>query len=143
MMSYYDRIRTKLISTIIVDDKTDCWLWQGANSLGYGQLQFNGSVVGAHRVSWTIFIGPIPDGLSVLHKCDIKNCINPHHLFIGTNVDNSLDAMAKGICGNQVRTHCKHGHEFTPDNTATYITQSGKRRRCKTCDRARYIERRS
>ncbi len=74
-----------------------CWIWTGARtSQGYGNLRRNGQSLGAHRLSWTLTVGPIPDGMSVLHHCDNPSCVNPNHLFIGTHLDNMRDAVSKG-----------------------------------------------
>lgn len=74
-----------------------CWLWTAAiDRYGYGQFQFEGSMKGAHRVSWRLFRGCIPAGMLVCHKCDITCCVNPEHLFTGTQVDNINDALLKG-----------------------------------------------
>ena len=74
-----------------------CWEWKGArNEKGYG-LIWTGSKLGkAHRVSWELHFGPIPDGLSVLHHCDNPPCVRPDHLWIGTSADNAQDRQAKG-----------------------------------------------
>lgn len=80
-------------------DKTGgCWIWRGALSKwGYGKFSLvTGSHSLAHRVSYEIYNGDIPKGLCVLHKCDVPACVNPKHLFIGTNKDNTDDAMRKG-----------------------------------------------
>jgi len=82
--------------------KTDtCWLWtagiMGGN--GYGGLRFNGSMQAAHRIAWQLTHGPIPDSTPVtcvLHKCDVRLCVNPDHLFLGTKTDNAADKVAKG-----------------------------------------------
>lgn len=78
--------------------KTDnCWLWTGRkDGKGYGQLKVRGRRTGAHRVSWEIHNGPIPEGLHCLHKCDNPPCVNPEHLFIGTQDDNLKDMIRKG-----------------------------------------------
>jgi hypothetical protein len=73
-----------------------CWGWSGFKHKGYGRLRVGSSAVGAHRVSWLLNKGPIPSGLTVLHRCDNPECTNPAHLFLGTNVDNNLDRNAKG-----------------------------------------------
>lgn len=83
--------------------KTDtCWIWIGAGSTskkGYGQIRLPGAKgrqTSAHRVSWILHRGEIPIGLDVLHKCDNPPCVNPDHLFLGTNQDNVNDKVSKG-----------------------------------------------
>ena len=77
--------------------KTRCWEWTACrNSNGYGRLNINGKVVLAHRVSWQIHHGEIPKGRGyhgtcVLHRCDNSICVNPDHLFLGTQLDNIRD----------------------------------------------------
>lgn len=78
-------------------EKTDgCWIWLGyPNRQGYGTIQVDGVRVRAHRFSWSLLNGPIPDGLCVLHTCDNPSCVRPDHLFLGTNLDNIKDRMGK------------------------------------------------
>lgn len=74
-----------------------CWLWTGAlTTFGYGYLWSGTAHDKAHRVSYELHRGRIPDGLSVLHRCDVRMCVRPDHLFLGTQCDNVHDARRKG-----------------------------------------------
>lgn len=74
-----------------------CWIWSGSlHQEGYGRFALNGKTQKAHRVSYEIFKGKIPDGKLVCHSCDEPSCVNPDHLFIGTNYTNNLDKTKKG-----------------------------------------------
>lgn len=89
--SLFDRF----VDKVLVGD--DCWGWLGRrNQLGYGRISVNGTLTQAHRVSWGLFRGPIPDGMCVCHSCDNRGCVKPGHLFLGTQKDNMRDCMAKG-----------------------------------------------
>lgn len=89
-------LHVRLLNRVICG-RTDCWHWCGpTNAFGYGRITYQGKLSVAHRLSWVAFNGPIPDGLSVLHRCDNPSCINPEHLFLGTYSDNLRDAWAKG-----------------------------------------------
>ena len=86
-----------------VKKSDNCWEWIGAiNSGGYGSF-YKGidnkgkkKIVSAPRISWEIHFGEIPNGLHVLHRCDVRLCVNPLHLFLGTNLDNQRDKASKG-----------------------------------------------
>lgn len=74
----------------------DCWLWRGrTDNKGYGQLDYEGRTHRSHRFSYMLHFGEIPDGLHVLHHCDCPPCVNPAHLFLGTNMDNVADKVLK------------------------------------------------
>lgn len=74
-----------------------CWEWQGTRDrAGYGQAKAGRKTVRAHRLSWRIHRGVIPDGFIICHKCDNPPCVRPDHLFVGTHQDNSQDMMNKG-----------------------------------------------
>lgn len=73
-------------------DLGQCWEWQGCtNGRSYGQYRLGKKCWGTHRYAWTITFGEIPDGLGVLHNCDNPSCVNPEHLFLGTQLDNMKD----------------------------------------------------
>ena len=75
----------------------ECWLWDGRlNDRGYGVFCALGQKVAAHRASYMLHKGPICGGLHVLHKCDVRNCVNPAHLTLGTHLENMRDMVAKG-----------------------------------------------
>jgi len=112
-----------------------CVEWTGARfATGYGVFRFRGKNARAHRVAWTLANGEIPQGIDVLHKCDNPCCVNPDHLFLGTDKDNHQDKARKGRHWQQKKTHCPHGHPYSQDNT--YRPPSGGRK-CKTCLKAR------
>lgn len=74
-----------------------CWTWIGVKTPGgYGRLKHQGKQIAAHRVSWMIHNGPVPDGMFVLHRCDNRPCVRPEHLFLGTKADNNIDMLDKG-----------------------------------------------
>lgn len=73
-----------------------CWLWLGATRARYGAITVEGKVLRAHRAAYSAFIGEIPHGLLVLHRCDTPLCINPTHLFLGTGKTNTDDKVSKG-----------------------------------------------
>lgn len=75
-----------------------CWAWEGYvdAKMGYGMFWLNGSMQLSHRVSYMLFNGDIPSGLNVLHRCDVPCCVNPNHLWLGTNDQNVKDKVAKG-----------------------------------------------
>lgn len=74
----------------------DCIIWTGSRVYGYGNAFFKGKKWRAHRLAYTLHIGPIPNGLYVCHHCDNNSCINPEHLFVGTQFDNMRDSARKG-----------------------------------------------
>lgn len=86
-----DRFSSKINKT------SACWKWVASKDpYGYGRFQINGKPHKAHRVAYEIYHGPIPDGMCVLHTCDNPSCVNPEHLWTGTNADNMADKRSKG-----------------------------------------------
>jgi hypothetical protein len=79
------------------EPNSGCWLWLGTiDAYGYGVFRMMGSQIKAHRASYQAFRGDIPAGMLVCHRCDVRSCVNPDHLWIGTNQDNLRDCFAKG-----------------------------------------------
>ena len=92
--------KDRFFSKVRKDEESGCWIWIGGKfNSGYGAFNINRIPKLAHRVSWEMKNGPIPDGLCVLHNCpsgDNPLCVNPDHLYLGTDKDNTSDAIAKG-----------------------------------------------
>ena len=94
-----------------------CWIWEAnRTALGYGRFHLGRKTLGAHRVAWALYRGPIPEGLCVLHNCpdgDNPSCVNPAHLWLGTQLDNVRDRHAKGRDGRSggFRHRCHRGAE--------------------------------
>jgi hypothetical protein len=116
-----DRFWTK------VDKTGDCWMWTACRDRqGYGQIDAQR----AHRVAYADRHGPIPAGMYVLHSCDNPPCVNPAHLRLGTHEENMREMVERARHSYLRRTHCPHGHEYTPENT--YIHKG---RHCRACNR--------
>jgi hypothetical protein len=136
-------------------DKQECWNWTAATNFGYGVFTIKSVAVFAHRFIYEWLIGPVPNGYDVDHichnrdkencpggaKCLHRKCVNPAHLeAVKPAVNRSRGITERPNNGNHwsSRTHCGHGHKFTPENT--YIRmKDGKfwKRECRTCNRER------
>jgi hypothetical protein len=96
---------------------TPCWVWTaGTASYGYGHFRIGSKLIYTHRYSWELVNGAVPDGLMVCHKCDNSPCVNPNHLFLGTNSDNQRDSIEKGR-GNKAIGD-KNGSRVHPEKLA-------------------------
>jgi hypothetical protein len=96
-------IETRFWANVTKTDGNLCWQWSGSRDKdGYGVISESrsnghpGKMLKAHRYSWSLHFGPIPDGLQVLHECDNPGCTRPGHLFLGTTLDNNRDKVRKG-----------------------------------------------
>lgn len=115
-----------------------CWEWIPGKKRYYSISDGRKKTFSVHRLAYSLVYGAIPDGLSVLHRCDNPPCCNPLHLFLGTARDNILDAYNKGRAtpwnkDKLLVSHCSRGHEYTDANT--YITKRNQRA-CRECQRA-------
>ena len=89
-----------ILERVATIPESGCWIWLGAtNTQGYGHLRLNQKCIKAHRLAYTIRFGEIPAGMFVLHKCDVRPCVNPVHLYLGDQTDNMRDMMVRGRCG--------------------------------------------
>lgn len=114
-----------------VEHRNGHWLWIGAlkSVTGYGAIQIDGKARQAHRVSYELFVGPIPEGLHIDHLCRVRRCVNPEHLEPVTCAENTH----RSPVSNASKTHCPAGHPYTADNTRYH----GGRRACRACGVAR------
>lgn len=119
-----------------------CWLWTRANNGRYGLLSVNGRDRLAHRFAYEHFRGPIPVGMQIDHLCRKSLCVNPDHLEVVTNRQNTLRGVSNAAV-NAKKTHCLNGHEFTPENTRLDRKHKvGVERVCRTCLREYWRQRR-
>jgi len=134
-----EKLMERFEDKYIPEPMSGCWIWTARVSpAGYGQASYKRKSTFAHRLAWTLFRGPIPEGLCVLHKCDNPPCVNPEHLFIGTQIENIRDCVAKGRINREAagmaraaqqraQQICKHGHSLAD----AHVYQG--RRRCRVC----------
>lgn len=132
--------RTPVIERVLrrcTTDENGCWIFQGYRLKGYGQVTLSAEEGRAltHHVTYEHFIGPVPDGLELDHLCRTPACCNPWHLDPVTRAENNRRAEPYGLRAKAFRakTHCRNGHEYTPENT--HIRPDG-RRRCRACNAA-------
>lgn len=139
---YIARYKAKCVIT-----ERGCWEWQGHkckgrgmkdNSRGYGEASYRGKTWRLTRLMLTITKRPLLNDELACHRCDNPPCINPDHLFIGTQEHNKLDEIAKGRSYYLARTHCPKGHPYDDRNTYKTVGKKGRPRRgCKACMRGR------
>lgn len=129
-----------------VDKSGDCWLWTASKThQGYGYFRFDGKMCKAHRMAWLLVNGEIPNEMLVCHSCDNPSCVNPEHLWLGTNQENMDDMNKKGRHALTKRTHCPKGHEYDDNNTRKYTNPvTGQfMRACRACEKSRGRARRA
>jgi hypothetical protein len=139
----YDRLMARTLK-----DESGCWLWTGpvrtskwaANRYGHFAVYRDGKRVEqyTHRGMWFALHGEPPAGMCVCHKCDNPKCVNPEHLWLGTNRENTMDMVRKKRHHLNRKTHCKRGHLLSGANL--YIQPKDGYRACKACSRLRNRE---
>ena len=137
-MSVHDDPQQYIRDRVFIDD-AGCWLWTlSTGSLGYGQVSrwVDGrtTTTTAHRYAYLAFVGPVPEGQELDHLCRVRRCCNPAHVEPVTHTVN----MGRGERAQ--RTHCDHGHEYTPENTKRNSVSG--HRYCRECDLIRKRARR-
>lgn len=125
------RTRDRIKKYTQIDTETGCWNWTGfIYSFGYGLTSHKGKDILAHRASWKVFKGDIPNGMYVLHKCDNRKCVNPDHLFIGTAKDNTQDMIAKGRARSKPNKGINHGCAKLDEKRVNEIKEYKKQGMC-------------
>jgi hypothetical protein len=115
-----------------------CWLWQAATQPnGYGVFTIKESNHLAHRIAWALVHGPILDGLTIDHLCKTRNCVRVSHMELATRGENAVrgGGMYVAAALRRSQTHCRNGHEYTPENIYVDPKRLG-RRCCRACRRA-------
>lgn len=109
-------------------DSTGCWLWTAAKYYnGYGVFHMENGNHTAHRAGWLLMRGPVPEGMDVCHHCDVPECVNPDHLFIGTRQDNMMDRVRKGRHPRKGNKGSKNGRAKLTEADIPVIRSSAKR----------------
>ena len=118
-------------------DVSDCWIWKGTkNRKGYGQFRLHNKLRVVTRVMYFNYKGEgFNSDIQICHSCDNPSCINPSHLFVGTNQENQIDSVIKGRHSKSRLTHCPKGHPYSQENT--YFKPNTRWRVCRKCQRHR------
>lgn len=129
---------TERVASLIANSDVQvdgCWTFLGRlDKDGYGHTWFDQRDARPHRLTYEAAYGPIPDGLVIDHLCRNRACLRPDHLEAVTTQENTFRSPVSTGSINAAKTHCAHGHEFTPENT--YTSTPGWRQ-CRTCNRER------
>ncbi len=125
-----EEMQEYILARISVQSETGCWIWQRYKEKGYGRMKIGGHFFLSHRVAYTGWKGPIPDGKVLDHLCRNPSCCNPDHLEPVTSRENVLRGNTIPA-SHASKTHCANGHEYT-DETTRYRKQDGSRE-CRIC----------
>ena len=132
-MNMRTSIESRLESKYIPEPNSGCWIWIGCiDKCGYGKMSVGKESL-AHRVSYRLYKGEIPDDLEIDHKCRVRCCVNPDHLEAVTHTENIARGEYAATHRNRVKKHCKRGHELTGDNLILKKYKNSIRRNCRLC----------
>lgn len=108
-----DKDKERFLSKVLIGSENECWPWQAyVNPGGYGRIQIQRQSRVAHRISWIVFNGTFDSSLYVCHTCDNPSCVNPNHLFLGTQHDNMQDCFNKKRHPFSKKETCPRGHKY-------------------------------
>lgn len=114
-----DSVKDLITAKSKLDDETGCWNWtKYLEKNGYAKVGYKGKTRWSHRLSYEAFVGPIPEGFDVCHRCDNRKCVNPNHLFVGSRLDNMKDAVGKNRVAKGVKLPQT---KLTPSDKETII----------------------
>lgn len=138
----YNRRWLARVMKSVLFDAAGCWIWQGnCTPTGYGSTSYRGDGNGVHRLMYQVHFGvKLETDQYVLHRCDVRGCCNPGHLFLGSAKDNNNDCATKGRHYEGGRDFCEQGHPLTGDNVRIgkqSKPQGGIKRGCIACDKIR------
>jgi hypothetical protein len=138
----WEAVARSLEALSMPEPNSGCWLFLGETTpLGYGRMTINQERYYAHRISYQLHCGPIPEGLSLDHLCRVSACVNPKHLEPVTHRVNVLRGIGPSAIHAKL-THCKRGHEFNEENTYWYQYRGLPKRDCRMCDKLKHREQR-
>jgi hypothetical protein len=143
----YPALFDRFVDKVNIVD-SGCWEWTGwTNGVSYGKF-YGGKDAPkayAHRWLYEQVVEPIPEGLTLDHLCRNTLCVNPDHLEPVTGAVNTARGtmLERAVAYQHAKTHCPHGHEYTPENTYRWAGRGGKQRMCKACGRDRMRARRA
>lgn len=132
-------IESRFESKYIPEPNSGCWIWiAGIDRCGYGKFAVGKESL-AHRASYRLYKGEIPEGLEIDHKCRVRCCVNPNHLEAVTHTENIKRGEYAATHRNRVKTHCMRGHELSGYNVIHKKWKGGFRRNCRKCHNDRCL----